>query len=98
MNGSKIHNFNAKYHHIINDLFAQFFSFFQPKTWEILVNLTKISTFSENFNKFITKLEKINLKYIISQSMDPKSINFNAKYHNIIFPDQYIQNPQLQCL
>jgi len=56
INASNTYNFNAKYHHIINDLFGQFF--FQPKTWEILVNLTKIFTFWKKFNNFIKKLEK----------------------------------------
>jgi hypothetical protein len=50
----------------------------------------------ENVKKIITKLENFP-KYISFQSMDPKFINFNAKYHNVILPNQYIQNPQLQC-
>lgn len=46
MNGSKIHNFNAKYHHIINDFFL-FFLFFNQKMGNSC-NLIKISTFEKN--------------------------------------------------
>jgi hypothetical protein len=79
MNGSKIHNFNAKYHHIINDFF--FFFFFSTIKWEIIVIWLKFLHLKK-IQQIHYKIGKIP-KYIISQSMDPKSINVNAKYHNV---------------